>query len=273
MIHTITGMHLGDGGKGMARMPPLSVDLTITSPPYGTLRVYGGHPFDWQEFASIADQLWRVTRQGGIVCWQEGDQMVDGSFTDTSYRHLLYFRTLGFRHYDTLYTSVPGARRRGRHYSSPPQNLFVLSKGRPTTICLLKVPNKTAGQMSGTGDRNKYGYFASRQRRMIADEGTRNCYWTYHSANHTELPYRRLPHGGTMHQYLARDLILSYSRPLDLVLDPMAGLGTTAKWATLLGRRCVGFEIHEPYCQWANRRLEDARTESMRAFTQSITRV
>jgi DNA modification methylase len=43
MIHTITGIHLGDGGKGMAGMPARSVDLTVTSPPYGSLRLYGGH--------------------------------------------------------------------------------------------------------------------------------------------------------------------------------------------------------------------------------------
>ena len=40
------------------------IDLTVTSPPYDDLREYNGYTFD---FEPIAQQLWRVTKPGGVV--------------------------------------------------------------------------------------------------------------------------------------------------------------------------------------------------------------
>ena len=50
----------------MKEMPPSSVDLTITSPPYDDLRNYEGYEFD---FHNIAEGLYRVTKRGGVVVW------------------------------------------------------------------------------------------------------------------------------------------------------------------------------------------------------------
>src|ERR1043165_3463928 len=53
---------------------------------------------------------------------------------------------------------------------------------------------------------------------------------------------------------LAR-VILSSSRPHDLVLDPFNGTGTTGAVARHLGRRYVGFERDEKYAQAARKRI------------------
>lgn len=63
-------------------------------------------------------------------------------------------------------------------------------------------------------------------------------------------------HPAPFPEALARDHILSWSNPGDLVFDPMAGSGTTLKMAYLTGRLGLGFEISEEYCQIARRRLE-----------------
>src|SRR6266481_5778196 len=53
---------------------------------------------------------------------------------------------------------------------------------------------------------------------------------------------------------LAR-VILSSSRPDDLVLDPFNGTGTTGAVATHLGRRYIGFEREAAYAEAARRRI------------------
>jgi site-specific DNA-methyltransferase (adenine-specific) len=54
---------------------------------------------------------------------------------------------------------------------------------------------------------------------------------------------------------LAKDHVLSWSNPGDLVLDPFAGSGTTLKAAKELSRRYVGIEINEPYIKIIKNRL------------------
>ena len=67
---------------------------------------------------------------------------------------------------------------------------------------------------------------------------------------------------------LAR-VILSSSRPDDLVLDPFSGTGTTGAVAKLLRRRFIGFEREEGYATAARRRIaavEPLPTESLAPF-------
>jgi modification methylase len=51
-------------------------------------------------------------------------------------------------------------------------------------------------------------------------------------------------------------VILSSSRPVDIVLDPFCGTGTTGAVAKRLGRRFIGIERDATYCDAALRRIE-----------------
>ena len=62
-------------------------------------------------------------------------------------------------------------------------------------------------------------------------------------------------HLAQMPEALAERPILLTTNPGDLVLDPFAGSGTTLVAAKRLGRRAIGVEIEERYCEIAAERL------------------
>ena len=90
---------LGDCAELMKEIPDDFIDLTVTSPPYDNLRKYKG--FTW-DFESVAKELYRVTKQGGVVVWIVGDATVKGSETGTSFKQALYFKEIGFNLHDTM---------------------------------------------------------------------------------------------------------------------------------------------------------------------------
>ncbi|HEX7930472.1 MAG TPA: DNA methyltransferase [Sphingomicrobium sp.] len=50
-------------------------------------------------------------------------------------------------------------------------------------------------------------------------------------------------------------LVGAYSKPGDIVLDPFSGSGSTAVASALAGRRYLGIDVDERYCEHARRRL------------------
>ena len=63
---------------GMKRIPDGSIDLTVTSPPYDNLRSYNGNNELWNQtvWESVIEELYRVTKNGGVVVWIVGDATV-----------------------------------------------------------------------------------------------------------------------------------------------------------------------------------------------------
>lgn len=249
-----------DAMTGLGALPPASVPLTVTSPPYDHAREFGGHGFDWR---AAADELWRVTTPGGVVCWQFQDQIVQGEGTEscTSAEQQLYFvREIGFRLYQTLTILAWNFRNFPRRYFRWTSRVFVFSKGRPQTVNLLRDRrNKHAGGVAHPKFRFPNGAMATRKEYRIAEWGYRGDVWAYGvgGANAAREKYAHR-HPALMPERLAEDLILSFSDPGDLVLDICAGAGTTCKMALLSGRRYLGFEPWDFAHGLAQRRMADA---------------
>jgi len=266
-IYELDSIHCGECAAMMSELPDECIDLTVTSPPYDNLRTYQGYTFD---FESIARQLYRVTKRGGVVVWVVGDATIDGSETLTSFKQALYFRELGFNVHDTMiyWTGKPPLTH--NRYEQEFEYMFVFSKGRPNTFKPVTIKTVYGG------DKKRYNYGKSTEAKKEKGDAVRwrdevqtvnkqkikGNIWNYPSGmmGSTKDSYA-FDHPAIFPEALARDHILSWSNPGDIVLDPMIGSGTTAKQAHLLGRHYLGFDISEEYCQLAKRRLANVEVQ------------
>jgi len=253
-------LHLGDCLEVMKQIPNGYIDLTVTSPPYDNLRDYNGYTFD---FENIAKQLYRVTKDGGVVVWIVGDATVNGSETGTSFKQALYFKEIGFNLHDTMiwnkgtFTAVGALSSR---YAPVFEYMFVLSKGQPKTFNPIKDrQNKCFGQKKTGTFRQKDGSMKplSNIGKPVAEFGQRFNIWNV-IAEKTKL--NRL-HPAMFPESLAYDHIVSWSNEGDTVLDCFLGSGTTAIAAKALNRKFIGIEISQEYLDIAKNRIESYKCE------------
>jgi len=248
-------VYVGDAAAAMkTNIPNDSIDLTVTSPPYNEMRSYDNKGFSWEDFSNIAQELYRVTKPGGVVVWIVGDQTKDGSETLTSLKQALYFKEkCGFRVHDTMIYEKAGFSNPGNvRYHQTWEYMFILSKNKPKTFNPIKDrPNKYAGQSRrGTNfKRQKTGELvAAKQTAPYGEFGMRFNVWRYAVGKVNSTPDDiAFKHPAIFPEKLALDHILSWSNENDIVLDPMAGSGTTLKMAALNNRHFIGIERHCDY--------------------------
>ena len=256
-------LHVSECVEFMLNMDAESVDLTITSPPYDDLRDYNGYTFD---FESIAEQLFRVTKEGGVVVWVVNDATVNGDETGTSFRQALFFKEIGFNLFDTMIYAKPprGAVGNNKGYWQSFEYMFVFSKGQLKTINLLyDRKNKCVKKPDTPNKRLKDGSMKRISRPGNGEWGRRTNIWEYKIGgfNHTKDKVA-FQHPAIFPEKLAEDHILSWSNRGDLVFDPMCGSGTVGKMALIHGRKFIGVDISEEYIAIARERLGYTLNES-----------
>jgi len=230
------------------------IDLTVTSPPYDNLRTYNGYTFD---FEGIARELYRVTKQGGVVVWVVGDATIKGSETGTSFKQALYFKDIGFNLHDTMiYKKVNPIPLTHNRYEQHFEYMFVFSKGKPKTFNPILEQCKTSGAYTHRRNTGRAVESSTRNRDEITITKS-----TKYKGNIFEYVIGSKKgetgnHTAPFPEKLAEDHILSWSNEGDTILDPMAGSGTTLKMAKKNNRNYIGIEISEEYCKIAEARLQ-----------------
>lgn len=259
-----TKLILGDCLDKMKDIADNSIDLTVTSPPYDNLRTYGGVIDDWSldKFQGIAKELYRITKEGGVVVWVVGDATIKGSETGTSFKQALYFMDCGFNLHDTMiYKKTNPIPQNHNRYEQCFEYMFVFSRGKPNTFNPIKVNTKLAGMSFDWGGRKTK--MDDNQCRRHRDSDIIEVSPTKIKCNIFEYSVGggKTGHPAVFPEALANDHIISWSNEGDTVFDPFTGSGTTGKMAILNNRNFIGIELNEEYFKIAERRIDDAKNE------------
>jgi len=268
MTNEINQIHCENCLATMGRMPSDFVDLTITSPPYDKLRTYNGYSFD---FESVAKELFRITKMGGVVVWVVGDATIKGSESGTSFRQALYFKEIGFKLHDTMIYMKDNSPPVGGHnrYYQCFEYCFILSKGVPSTFNPIVEPRRNKWKDNRTVrvralTRNKAGIFTKKTITVNTGNVKLQNLWSYAvgggSVAEEMIAHK---HPAIFPEALVRDHMISWSNENDLVYDPFMGSGTTIKVALVHNRKYIGSEISTEYFDLAVERLSEYNSKRL----------
>lgn len=242
-----------------------SIDLIITSPPYDDIRTYEDSlKWNFDIFQSLAKELKRVLKKGGVIIWVVNDKTKNGSETGTSFKQALFFKEIGLNLHDTMIyqkDNPPPVGGNKRYYSSF-EYMFVLSKGSPKTFNPIKRERRNKYNDKRTHrvknmTRDKNGNF-SKKLVKINEIVKINNIWKYVvSGGVTSSNKIAHKHPAIFPEKLVHDHIISWSNEGDTVLDPMMGSGTTCYVAKKLKRNYIGIEKVKKYFELSKKRVNN----------------
>lgn len=238
----------------MKKLPKEYIDLTITSPPYDDLRNYNGYSFNCEE---IARELFRITKNGGIIVWVVGDKIIKGNKTLTSFKQALLFQQIGFNVHDTMiYKKKNTPFMRSNSYTNCFEFMFIFSKGSPKTFNPIKEKTVRSGEEMLVYNKKSDG-INKKTKGKLNIEKTKTNIWEYAvGLGGTTKDKIAFKHPAVFPEKLAEEHILSWSNEGDIIFDPMSGSGTTCKMAFLNKRLYLGCDISKEYVEIATERLE-----------------
>lgn len=260
-------LHNGDCIKLLKRLPDSSVDLIITSPPYCMGKAYEDIHDDIETFKKqhnkIFNDLYRILKPGGSVCWQIGyhisqrcviplDYIVYEIFTSRS-KNLEIPLVLRNRIIWTFGHGLNSAKRfSGRH-----ETILWFTKGDSELFNLdaVRVPQKYPGKRAYKGP-HKGELSGNPLGKNPSDVWEISDVWDVPNvkANHIE----KTIHPCQFPVAIPQRLIRALNPPNGLVLDPFMGTGTTGVAAMIEECRFVGAEMQKEYYDIAEQRITDA---------------
>lgn len=251
----------GDCQKLLKEIPNETVDLIITSPPYCMKKAYEDPKADTETFkdlhTSIFDDIYRILKPGGSICWQIGYHVSNSSIIPLDYLvyeiftskndHLEYPLILRNRIIWTFGHGLNSTQRfSGRH-----EMILWFTKGENYNFNLdcVRVPQKYPGKRHYKGEHkgelsgNPYGKNPS-------------DVWDIPNvkANHIE----KTEHPCQFPVAIPQRLIRALTNETDIILDPFMGSGTTALAAFVEKRKFIGAEIKQDYYNLTAQRIENA---------------
>lgn len=237
---------------GMNAMKEGSVDLIITSPPYGigkkyetrtTLNAY----LVWQR--EVIQACNRVLKPGSSIAYQVGNYVDNGQVYPLDCLLFSYFIECGLIPRNRIIWHFEHGLHCNKRLSGRHETVLWFTKGDDYTFNLdeIRVPQKYPG---------KKHYKGEKKGQLSGNPLGKNPGDTWSIPNVKNNHPEKTDHPCQFPLDLIRPLIKALSNPGDIVLDPFMGSGTLAVAAAQLDRAYLGFEIFEENINIANERLQ-----------------
>jgi len=237
----------GDAGAVLKKLPDNCVDLIFTSPPYnfGLDYAAGADDFDWpgyfDKLFAVFDQCIRVLKHGGRIVvniqplysdYIPSHHIISNYFIN---KKLIWKGEILWEknNYNCKYTAWGSWKSPGNPYLKYTWEFIEI-------FC--------KGDLKKPGRRDDADISAEEFKRWVVGK------WSI-------APERRMKqfnHPAMFPESLARRVLKLFSFRGDFVVDPFNGAGTTTLAAGQSGRRFLGIDISEEYCQTAEDRLSQS---------------
>jgi adenine-specific DNA-methyltransferase len=245
-------LHRCDAVRLLKTLPPESVDLVITSPPYCM-----GMPYETsiseRDFSAlhrkILPQIERVLKPGGSVCWQVGHHVARGRTIplDALVYQAACAKTDLILRNRIVWTFGHGAHSQ-RRFSGRHETVLWFTKGTEYYFDLdaVRVPQKYPG---------KRAYKGKSRGELSGNPLGKNPGDVWDIPNVKSKHPEKTAHPCQFPVALAQRLIRSLTKPGQVVVDPFMGSGSTGVAAIQNERNFVGSDVVDEYVQIAFGRL------------------
>jgi adenine-specific DNA-methyltransferase len=241
-------------------MPAESAQLVVTSPPYNIGKSYEKRvSLDEyvQDQAAVIEQTIRVLHPAGSICWQVGNHVDDGQVFPLD--ALLYpiFRSHGLQLRNRIVWHFGHGLHASRRFSGRYETILWFTKTKeywfdvdPIRVTQ-KYPNKKAFKGPNIG-------------RLTGNPLGKNPSDVWDIPNVKSNHVEKTIHPCQFPIELVERLVLSMTRPGDVVFDPYGGVGSSVLAAVLNGRRGIMAETSLEYIEAARWRLHLAEAGQLR---------
>lgn len=251
----------GDCKKLLKRLPDKSVDLVVTSPPYCMGKAYEDPHDDIETFRQqhrdIFNDLYRVVKPGGSICWQIGYHVCDKCVIPLDYNIYDIFSSMS-KELDNplilrnriIWTFGHGLNSTTR-FSGRHETILWFTKGLQTVFNLdkVRIPQKYPG---------KRFYKGPNRGQLSGNPMGKNPSDVWDIPNVKAKHVEKTDHPCQFPVAIPQRLIKALTNENALVLDPFMGSGTTGVAALIENRRFVGSELQKDYFDISVRRIKEA---------------
>lgn len=250
-------IYQGDCITLLKQMPPESIALTVTSPPYNIGKAYET-PLPLTDYLAWCETwlqaIHRITSPNGSFWLNLGYLPVPDRAKALPIAYLLWDKIPFYFVQEIVWHYGAGVA--GRYFFSPRNEKF---------LWYVKNSQDYIFNLDAVRDPNVKYPNQKKNGKLKVNPAGKNPGDVWHFPKVTSGQNRsskeRTAHPAQFPLAVIERIIHASSLPEQWILDPFIGSGSTAVAALSLGRRVIGFDIKAEYCEMAATRIEKALTQ------------